>query len=92
MLYFLGAKELDPKVSVNLIVCLEPVKASTFTETLNPNTTPIASRKLKRCKRIEWSSRLFRVWKVLDEDVVEDCSQSRGREVKLFVLVMQLWN
>jgi hypothetical protein len=34
VLYFLGAEELEPKVSVNLIVCLGPVKASTFTETL----------------------------------------------------------
>ena len=44
VLYFFDAKELDPKVSVNLVVCLGPVKASTFTETLNPNATPVASR------------------------------------------------
>ena len=34
VLYFFGAVELEPKVSVNLVVCLGPVKASTFTETL----------------------------------------------------------
>jgi len=35
VLCFLGAKELEPKSSVNLVVCHRPVKASTFTETLN---------------------------------------------------------
>jgi len=34
VLYFLGAVELEPKVSLNLVVCLGPVKASTFTKTL----------------------------------------------------------
>ena len=36
VLYFLGAKELELKVSVNLVFfCLRPVKASTFRGTLN---------------------------------------------------------
>jgi hypothetical protein len=33
VLYFLGAEEIEPKVSVNLVFCLGSVKASTFTKT-----------------------------------------------------------
>ena len=44
----------------------------------------------KRRKTIECSAILFRVWKVLIEDVMADCSQSSGEVVCLGNTVMEL--